>query len=204
MKPFLAFIIFLFKISASNIKALSISEITITIKGKGDQYILNNKSLLIDNIAYTFSYISDQILIDGVLQDYKGNMVYNLTKEESIITMKFNNLLTKCNLMFYNLDNIKSIDLSKFDSSEVTEMVGMFYGCTSLISINLDNFKTSSVTNMGSMFYLCKKLPSLNLNSFDTSSVSNMALLFSCCNSLTSLNLESFDTSLVESISWNF
>ena len=198
MNEFITFIALFFIIIISNGNALSISEITITIIGAGDQYILNNKSLQIDNINYTFSDIPDQILINGVLQNYKGNMVYNLEKEENIITMKFNNLLTKCNLMFYNLDNIKEIDLSKFDSSKVTEMVGIFYGCTSLISLNLDNFKTSSVTNMGSMFYFCIKLTSLNLNSFDTSSVTNMAQLFTSCNSLTSLNLESFDTSSVE------
>ena len=46
-------------------------------------------------------------------------MVYNLEREENIITMRFGNLLTKCNIMFYNLDNIREIDLSKFDSSEV-------------------------------------------------------------------------------------
>ena len=198
MNELIAFIILLFKIIISNGNPLSISEITIIIIGKGDQYILNNKTLRMDNINYTFNDIPAQILINGTLQDYKGNMVYNLEKEESIITMRFNNLLTKCNLMFYNLDNIKSIDLSKFDSSEVTEMVGMFYGCTSLVSINLVNFKTSSVTNMGSMFYFCTKLTSLNLNSFDTSSVTNMAQLFTSCNSLTSLNLENFDTSSVE------
>ena len=198
MNELINFIELLFIIIISNRNALIISEITITIIGTGDQYILNNKSLQIDNINYTFNGIPDQILINGVLQDYKGNMVYNLEKEESIITMRFNNLLKKCNLMFYNLDNIKSIDLSKFDSSEVIEMVGMFYGCTSLVSINIDNFKTSSVTNMGSMFYFCTKLTSLNLKSFDTSSVTNMAQLFTSCNSLTSLNLESFDTSSVE------
>ena len=200
MKTSITFIIFFFQILTSIIYALSISEITITILGTGNQFILNNNSLQIDSINYTFSDIPDQILINGVLQDYKGNMVYNLEKEENKITMKFNYLLTKCNLMFYNLDNIKEIDLSKFDSSEVTEMVGMFYGCTSLVSLNLDNFKTSSVTNMGSMFYLCRKLTSLNLNSFDTSSVTNMGHLFSSCNSLASLNLESFDTSSVETM----
>ena len=119
MNEIITFIALLFKI-ISNGNALSISEITITIIGTGDQYILNNKTFVIDNINYTFSDIPDQILINGVLQNYKENMVYNLEKEENIITMKFNHLLTKCNLMFYNLDNIKEIDLSKFkDINEV-------------------------------------------------------------------------------------
>ena len=45
MKTSITFIIFFFQISTSIIYALSISEITITILGTGDQYILNNKSL---------------------------------------------------------------------------------------------------------------------------------------------------------------
>ena len=34
----------------------------------------------------------------------------------------------------------------------------MFSGCTSLINIDLSNFNTNNVTNMSWMFYGCKKL----------------------------------------------
>ena len=63
---------------------LSASEITLTIKGSGDQYILNNVSFYIDNKNLSFNHIPDQILINGEPKDYTGYMVYNLEKEETI------------------------------------------------------------------------------------------------------------------------
>ena len=173
---------------------LSVSEITITIKGSGDQYILNNKSFEINQIRYNFNHTPDEILINGKRQNYSGIVVYDLEREENIITMKFNEPLNECNLMFYQLANITKIDLSKFDTSKVTEMVGMFYDCSLLISLNLDGINTSSVTNIDYMFSNCNKLNSINLESFDTKSVYSMVGLFSYCKSLKSLDLKIFET----------
>ena len=173
------------------------SEIAMTIIGKGDQFILNNDSCQIDGTDYFFDEKPDQIFINGVLQSYSGNMVYNLKNEENIITIKFNKKLKVCNGMFCNLNNITKLDLSKFDSSEVTEMIGMFHNCESLTSLNLDNIKTKSVNNIRRMFRGCSKLTSLNLSNFDTSSVTSMYGLFSDCESLLSLDLKNFITSSV-------
>ena len=183
---------------------LSVSEITITIIGSGDQYILNNKTLEINKISYNFNHIPDEILINGERQNYTGIVVYNLEKEENIITMKFNESLTECNLMFYNLTNITEIDLSNFDTSKVTEMVGMFYECSSLISLNLDGINTSLLTNMDYMFSNCNKLDFINLESFDTKSVYSMVGVFSLCKSLKSLDLKNFETSSLKNMSVMF
>ena len=50
----------------------------------------------------------------------------------------------------------------------------MFNQCSSLISLNLSSFNTNNVTNMGGMFQLCSSLISLNLSSFNTINVTNM------------------------------
>ena len=47
----------------------------------------------------------------------------------------------------------------------------MFADCNSLISINLSNFNTQNVTNMSNMFYKCKSLTSLDLSNFNTQNV---------------------------------
>ena len=60
--------------------------------------------------------------------------------------------MTTCSGMFYNIQEIVEIDLSQFDSSEVTDMSSMFDTCTFLNRINLNGFKTSSVKNMAGMF----------------------------------------------------
>jgi len=96
--------------------------------------------------------------------------------------------------MFYDLKNITKIDLSKFDSSQVTSMAYMFTGCNNLKSIDLSNFNTSSVTNMGYMFYACNKLISLDLSNFNTLSVINMIGMFTYCKNLILLDLSNFNT----------
>ena len=58
----------------------------------------------------------------------------NLFDEINIITIKYNETLTDCSLMFFLLTNITIIDLSSFDSSKVENMNFMFSGCCSLIS----------------------------------------------------------------------
>ena len=94
--------------------------------------------------------------------------------------------------MFLECCNITQIDLSSFDTSNVTNMNNMFYGCSSLISLDLSNFDTMDVTNMNSMFSGCSSLNSLDLSNFDTSNVIRMNSMFSGCSSLISLDLSNF------------
>ena len=54
----------------------------------------------------------------------------------------------------------------------------MFSNCSSLTSLNLSNFNTNNVTNMDSMFYYCSSLTSLNLSNFNTNNVTDMAVMF--------------------------
>ena len=42
-------------------------------------------------------------------------------------------------------------------------MRNMFYGCYSLISLDLSNFNTQNVTNMNLMFYFCDSLKKENI-----------------------------------------
>ena len=107
------------------------------------------------------------------------------------------------NSMFYrftydeDIKNILDIDLSGFDTSNVTDMGLMFYSMPNLTTLNLSNFDTSKVTNMCYMFSGMSKLTTLDLSSFDTSKVTKMYYMFSHMPSLTTLNLSSFNTSQV-------
>ena len=49
---------------------------------------------------------------------------------------------------FYNYLTMKSLDLSKWNTSNVTRMDYMFYGCSGLTSLDLSSFATSKVTRM--------------------------------------------------------
>ena len=81
-------------------------------------------------------------------------------------------------------------------------LLGMFAGCSSLTSLDLSSFNTSQVTDMRGLFDGCKKLTSLDVSSFNTSNVKHMDAMFRGCSSLTSLDLSSFNTSNVVSMGY--
>ena len=178
------------------------SEIFLTIKGTGNQPILNNKTILLYDLItesdknYSFNELPSEILVNGNNVDKIDFYVYNLTLDENYITIRYNKTLTNCNVMFYGLSNITKISFKMLDFSG-TNMTGMFGDCSSLISLDLNNFNSLSVTNMAHMFYNCSNLISLNLSNLNTLSVTNMYRMFKYCNSLISLDLSNFNTSSV-------
>ena len=101
------------------------------------------------------------------------------------IKLIYNNLPTNIANLFYNITEIKSIDFSHFNSTEVTDVNSMFGLCTELETITFgDNFDTNKITNMNSLFYGCSALKSIDLSNFNTELVTNMSHLFSQCDSL--------------------
>ena len=102
------------------------------------------------------------------------------------------------------IKNILEIDLSNFDTSEVTNMSNMFYGMSNLTTLNVSHFNTSKVTDMSLMFHDVRNLTSLNLSNFDTSKVTDMHNMFYGMSNLTTLNLSNFDTSKVTSMGFMF
>jgi len=105
-------------------------------------------------------------------------------------------LNTNCSKMFYDFYHLISLELSSFDTSNVTNMNSMFSGC-SVACLDLSSFDTSNVTDMKTMFSSCQNLTSLDLSNFDTSSVISMCAMFVSCSKITSLDLSSFNTTNV-------
>ena len=112
--------------------------------------------------------------------------------------------VTSIEKMFSNDYHLSSLDLSSFDTSNVTDMNSMFYGCSALKNLKFDptKFNTAKVTNMSSMFKSCG-VQSIDLSRFNTSNVTNMADMFSGC-AVTSLDLSHFDTAKVTDMSGMF
>ena len=99
-------------------------------------------------------------------------------------------------LMFAYNDNLETLNLSKFDTSNVINFYAMFFYCKKLTSIaGLNNWKTKSATNMSSMFAGCQNLESITgLDNWDTTAATNMSSMFASATSLQKLDLSSFDT----------
>ena len=177
-------------------KLESINLITITFDTTGTRQFLNNNFFPRPD----YIWINDQLRYNYTLQNNRNEIriSVDLSESEYKVTIGWNpeNSPKSCKEMFSNLNEIIGVDLSKFDSSEVTDMSYMFSNCKNLKSINLDNLNTSSVQNMESMFRSCEKMTNINLLKIDTSSVKDMKAMFFECKSLLSLDLSSFDTSL--------
>ena len=177
------------------------SKITLKIKGIGDNIILGN-----DKEYYCKAYnYPNEILINGNKAHNITNRYY-FNQTDNFIELLWDNNITGCSCMFSGCSNITEINLSNFNSSQVTTMYKMFYGCSSLTSLDLSNLDTSQVTTMGGMFLDCSNLTSLNLSSFDIQQVNSLHNMFSGCSSLTSLDLSSFkilQSPLIEKMFYN-
>ena len=86
-----------------------------------------------------------------------------------------------------------SLDLSGFNTSNVTNMSKMFYGCNTLDSLDLSSFDTSNVTDMKQMFWGCGKITGLDLSEFDAKNVTDISFMFKGCSALDTLNMSGFD-----------
>ena len=69
------------------------------------------------------------------------------------------------NCFNFENNNIKEIDLSHLDTTNVTNMASMFSGCTALEKLDLFGFNTENVEDMGNMF-INTGLKIIDLSSF--------------------------------------
>ena len=107
--------------------------------------------------------------------------------------------IKNCSHLFWGCGNIISIDLSSFDSSEVTDMSHMFSTCYGLEEVNLNNLNTEKVTDMSYMFNKCSLLSKITFpKSFNTQNVLDMDSMFHWCQALSEINFSpSFITNKV-------
>lgn len=105
--------------------------------------------------------------------------------------------------MFNMCSGLASLDLSNFNTENVTDMNHMFTACNKLTTINVSNFNTEKVTDMSAMFSTCYSLTSLDLSNFNTKNVTSMAAMFSTCLNLTNLDLSHFDMSHLTSYEYD-
>ena len=160
--------------------------------------------------AYWFDYCWKLRVITGLNKLNTSNVTdmrymfclgdYSMPNEDlkSLDLSSFNTAnVTSMAGMFECCYGLTSLDVSNFNTAKVTSMSGMFYGCQSLTSLDLSSFNTANVTEMGGMFRSCSGLTSLDLGSFNTANVTNMTVMFAFCSGLTSLDLSSFNTANV-------
>ena len=102
-------------------------------------------------------------------------------------------LIASMSGIFKDLKNVKSVDLSLWNTMYIINMSKIFSGCTALESVNLNNLYTHNLTSLESAFAGCSSLKTLNIANFNTSNVSNMSNMFNGCTSMTWLKFDNID-----------
>ena len=128
-----------------------------------------------------------------------ANMFWYLTELRTINLGNFNinKRTTNTASMFSGCSQLTSLDVSNWDTSNITDMSGIFMECSKLTSLDVSNWDTSNVTSMNAVFASCSGLISLDVSNWDTSKVTVLSYIFSGCSGLTELDVSGWDTSKV-------
>lgn len=108
-----------------------------------------------------------------------------------------------CSYMFFGT-NVEHIDFGTgFNTANVTDMSYMFFNCQNLGSLNLSNLNLQSVTTMKGMFRLCG-VQTLNLSGATTSSslINATSMFMDCTNLSGTLDLSGIELSTIK-IYWD-
>ena len=181
----------------------------IEVRPAYDMYIQTDGKIYANyDSSFWFSYLINLTEINNIENldtSYVTNMSGMFTYMNSLTTLDLSHFdtsnVTDMSYMFAS-NSLTTLDLSHFDTSNVTDMSTMFYS-TLLTELDLSTFDTSNVTDMSSMFS-STHLTELDLSSFDTSKVTDMSSMFGFTVYLTKLNVSSFDTSNVTNMSEMF
>ena len=167
-------------------------EITLKVKGTGIKNILSFSS------SFIYPCPSKIYLNNELVQNIQDCHYINITESDTEIKIGWvNNLIINSTKnLFYNCTEIIEIDMTKFDTSLVTDMSSMFSQCYSLKSLNVSNLITTNVKTMQNMFFKCTNLTSINLESFTIQSTTSLYRMFYGCINLEYINIKNFQEKL--------
>ena len=129
-------------------------------------------------------------------------LFYGMANIENINVSNFDTRnVPNMNHMFSGMHKLKQLQLpATFDTSKVTDMGYMFYNSKSLTSLDVSMFNTENVTNMREMFGYLESVTNIKFgSSFNTKNVTDMYGMFGTLCSMRELDLSGavFDTAKV-------
>lgn len=105
------------------------------------------------------------------------------------------NILNDLSKTFKNCSLLKNIDVSTWNTENITNTDSLFYGCTLLNSgekLDLKNlFAKHKCTQFVSMFEFCN-FTTIDISNWDMSNISNLAGLFATCKNLKEMDFSIF------------
>lgn len=183
--------------NASGIKWTLTSDGTLTITGSGTTSGMYNDTYPYLPWTSYSEYIKKAVVSitsTNTLQSY----FRDCTKLESVTftTSVANNVsLAKT---YKNCHSLKTIDMSKVDSSKIRKYNETFSECSSIENISFSNFSFEMTDNVSNMFYNCKKLKSVSMPQLYGDYIFDSSGMFYGCESLISVDLSNFKGPITE------
>lgn len=178
---------------SKNINKVFYGETSIKSIYLGDKAVYNYIPPTPNNLSFEFTGDSCLFYLNG--QEF--------TATTSPYTVDVNTLLKGQPLTSMNFSGSKITKFISIDNtSTITDLSNLFFSCYELKSINLTNFDTSNVTTLG-MAFTGIMLPTVDLSSFRTPKLVNMSSMLNS-SQITSIDLSSFDVSKVTKFSGLF
>ena len=136
------------------------------------EWVANNANRSIEKVIFDSSF--DQARPTSTATWFERMPLTSITGLEYLHT---DAVTTMCGM--FNGSSITSLDLSHFNTSNVTDMLGMFVNCSSITSLDLTSFNTRNVTNMDMMFANCFNLTTIQVgNNWSTNNVTTSNNMF--------------------------
>ena len=111
---------------------------------------------------------------------------FTFTSPESITEAGVTGTLLTCKELFSSCMYLSTLDLTKLNTSKVTDMSKMFYITYSLTSLDVSSWDTSNVTTMSNMFE-GSWIQTLDVSAWNTNNVENMDNMFNSADKLTTI-----------------
>ncbi len=124
-----------------------------------------------------------------------------ITSHRYVDVSKWNtSQVTDMHNIFNGCIRLETVDVSKWNTSQVTDMRGIFNNCSNLSVIDVSDWDTSKVIDMDNLFNKCSSLITVDVSKWNTSQVTDMHNMFSGCTKLETLNISNFSLEFVESM----
>ena len=145
-----------------------------------------------NNYSYRFDGYNTKVLtidIDESMADtsltkmvyFFSSYNYRLVNATSIKHLEYINTTKTENVdaMFYGLKSITSLDISSFETQNMTVMAHMFSDCVKMTSLRLGgNFNTAKVTSLREMLTGCMALKAIDCTNMDVTKVKDVCRMF--------------------------
>ena len=134
--------------------------------------------------------------VDGNLNTPKLKNISMMCKNTSFFDYTFLETIDTKEVVsavsLFENSSIETIDLSKWNVSNLVDIEKMFALCQNLLYANLSNWNVKNIENTHHMFYFCSRMKSVTLSWQCNSSIKNMNGMFKDCSSLKAIDISCF------------